>query len=119
MNTPMDPWLTRLDEQLPELLELRRHLHAHPELSGEEHQTAALVAGAKAKAAARRSEVMSLDFIFFSVFCERDATRSALPDFGGGAWKIVLQLTLSPREQVFPRRCKKIRLTADLQNPQI
>ena len=27
------------------MLELRRHLHAHPELSGEEHQTAALVAG--------------------------------------------------------------------------
>lgn len=45
MNTPMDPWLTRLDAQLSELLELRRHLHAHPELSGEEHQTAALVAG--------------------------------------------------------------------------
>ena len=28
-----------------ELLALRRHLHAHPELSGNEHQTAALVAG--------------------------------------------------------------------------
>ena len=35
----------RLEQELPELLELRRHLHAHPELSGEEHQTAALVAG--------------------------------------------------------------------------
>ena len=35
----------RLEKDLPELLELRRHLHAHPELSGEEHQTAALVAG--------------------------------------------------------------------------
>ncbi|MGB1775644.1 MAG: amidohydrolase [Synechococcus sp.] len=35
----------RLEQDLPELLELRRHLHAHPELSGEEHQTAALVAG--------------------------------------------------------------------------
>ena len=35
----------RLSRELPELLELRRHLHAHPELSGEEHQTAALVAG--------------------------------------------------------------------------
>ncbi len=34
-----------LDSFLPELIELRRHLHAHPELSGEEHQTAALVAG--------------------------------------------------------------------------
>jgi amidohydrolase len=30
---------------LPELLAIRRHLHAHPELSGNEHQTAALVAG--------------------------------------------------------------------------
>jgi amidohydrolase len=30
---------------LPELLQLRRHLHRHPELSGHEHQTAALVAG--------------------------------------------------------------------------
>ncbi len=28
-----------------ELLVIRRHLHAHPELSGNEHQTAALVAG--------------------------------------------------------------------------
>ena len=26
----------RLSRELPELLELRRHLHAHPELSGEE-----------------------------------------------------------------------------------
>ncbi len=34
-----------LESFLPELIELRRHLHAHPELSGEEHQTAALIAG--------------------------------------------------------------------------
>ena len=40
-SSPFD----RLTQDLPELLELRRHLHAHPELSGEEHQTAALVAG--------------------------------------------------------------------------
>ncbi len=30
---------------LPDLIKLRRHLHAHPELSGQEYQTAALVAG--------------------------------------------------------------------------
>ncbi|MEB3352301.1 MAG: amidohydrolase, partial [Cyanobacteriota bacterium] len=30
---------------LPELIQLRRHLHRHPELSGHEQQTAALVAG--------------------------------------------------------------------------
>ena len=38
-------WHAALERDLPALLELRRHLHAHPELSGEEHQTAALVAG--------------------------------------------------------------------------
>ena len=32
-------------EELAALLDLRRHLHAHPELSGAEHHTAALVAG--------------------------------------------------------------------------
>ena len=32
-------------DQLQELVAIRRHLHAHPELSGNEHQTAALVAG--------------------------------------------------------------------------
>ena len=30
---------------LPDLIQLRRHFHAHPELSGQEYQTAALVAG--------------------------------------------------------------------------
>ncbi|MEB3353302.1 MAG: amidohydrolase [Cyanobacteriota bacterium] len=34
-----------LQEVLPELIQLRRHLHRHPELSGHEQQTAALVAG--------------------------------------------------------------------------
>ena len=34
-----------LDRDLTQLIELRRHLHAHPELSGQEHQTAALIAG--------------------------------------------------------------------------
>ncbi|MEM9271757.1 MAG: M20 family metallopeptidase [Cyanobacteria bacterium P01_F01_bin.143] len=29
----------------PRLIEIRRHLHSHPELSGEEHQTSAYVAG--------------------------------------------------------------------------
>jgi amidohydrolase len=34
-----------LQANLPELMQLRRHLHRHPELSGHERQTAALVAG--------------------------------------------------------------------------
>jgi amidohydrolase len=29
----------------PRLIEIRRHIHSHPELSGQEHQTAAYVAG--------------------------------------------------------------------------
>ncbi|MBE9044877.1 amidohydrolase [Pleurocapsales cyanobacterium LEGE 10410] len=29
----------------PRLIEIRRHIHAHPELSGEEHQTSAYIAG--------------------------------------------------------------------------
>jgi amidohydrolase len=32
-------------EILPDLIQLRRHFHAHPELSGQEYQTAALIAG--------------------------------------------------------------------------
>ena len=32
-------------EIMPDLIQLRRHFHAHPELSGQEYQTAALVAG--------------------------------------------------------------------------
>ncbi len=34
-----------LKKILPELLNIRRHLHSHPELSGQEYQTAALMAG--------------------------------------------------------------------------
>ena len=29
----------------PRLIEIRRHIHTHPELSGQEYQTAAYVAG--------------------------------------------------------------------------
>lgn len=35
----------RAERLAPRLLEIRRHLHAHPELSGQEYQTAAYVAG--------------------------------------------------------------------------
>ena len=34
-----------LQTLLPELIQIRRHIHRHPELSGHEQQTAALVAG--------------------------------------------------------------------------
>ena len=42
----IEPGLERaLQEVLPELIQLRRHIHRHPELSGHEQQTAALVSG--------------------------------------------------------------------------
>jgi amidohydrolase len=49
-QAPIDLWqahqLERVaQEALPQWIGLRRHIHAHPELSGDEHQTAALVAG--------------------------------------------------------------------------
>lgn len=36
---------TLAEKLAPRLIEIRRHIHAHPELSGEEYQTAAYVAG--------------------------------------------------------------------------
>ncbi|ACB53105.1 N-acyl-L-amino acid amidohydrolase [Crocosphaera subtropica ATCC 51142] len=36
---------TLAEDLAPRLIEIRRHLHAHPELSGQEYQTAAYVAG--------------------------------------------------------------------------
>jgi len=45
VSLPSAELKARVATALPELVALRRHLHAHPELSGNEHQTAALVAG--------------------------------------------------------------------------
>ena len=41
----LDKTNSLITQFLPELIELRRYLHAHPELSGQEYQTAALIAG--------------------------------------------------------------------------
>jgi len=45
-------------EIIPDLIQLRRHLHAHPELSGQEYQTAALVSGELRKAGWRVREAV-------------------------------------------------------------
>ncbi len=45
MSSSTNTWSEHLNEALPELIEIRRHLHSHPELSGQEYQTAALIAG--------------------------------------------------------------------------
>ena len=43
MNT--DQFLKKIDSFNGELINLRRHIHAHPELSGLENQTAILISG--------------------------------------------------------------------------
>jgi amidohydrolase len=45
VSLPPSELKAQVEAALPELVAIRRHLHAHPELSGNEHQTAALVAG--------------------------------------------------------------------------
>ncbi len=40
-----DQWLKKIDSFNDELINLRRHIHAHPELSGLENQTAILISG--------------------------------------------------------------------------
>jgi amidohydrolase len=45
-------------ELTPRLIEIRRHLHAHPELSGKEYQTAAYVAGVLSAAGLHTQEAI-------------------------------------------------------------
>lgn len=42
----------------PRLIEIRRHLHAHPELSGQEHQTSAYIAGVLSSCGLRVTEAV-------------------------------------------------------------
>ena len=42
----------------PRLIEIRRHIHAHPELSGQEYQTAAYVAGVLSSCGLRVQEAV-------------------------------------------------------------
>ena len=48
-HSPTKFMLSRIKEVAatlaPRLIEIRRHIHSHPELSGQEYQTAAYVAG--------------------------------------------------------------------------
>ena len=41
----MDNLDIKLDLVFDEIIDIRRHIHAHPELSGLEHKTAILIAG--------------------------------------------------------------------------
>ena len=42
----------------PRLIEIRRHLHSHPELSGQEYKTAAYVAGVLSSCGLRVQELV-------------------------------------------------------------
>ncbi len=54
--------LTRIQELAeklsPRLIEIRRHIHAHPELSAQEHKTAAFVAGVLSSSGVRVTETV-------------------------------------------------------------
>jgi amidohydrolase len=54
--------LTRIQELAeklsPRLIEIRRHIHAHPELSAQEHKTAAFVAGVLSSNGVRVTETV-------------------------------------------------------------
>ncbi len=53
MLTQIKDLATKLN---PRLIEIRRHIHCHPELSGQEHQTAAFVAGVLSSSGIRVQE---------------------------------------------------------------
>ena len=68
-----------LQAALPELIALRRHLHAHPELSGNEHQTAALVAGELRGLGWRVREGVGRTGVLAELGPERDAAGVPAP----------------------------------------
>ena len=49
---------TLAEDLAPRLIEIRRHLHAHPELSGQEYQTAAYVSGVLSSCGIRVQEAV-------------------------------------------------------------
>lgn len=82
---PAEPLLSNADLRqalqaaLPELIALRRHLHAHPELSGNEHQTAALVAGELRGLGWRVREGVGRTGVLAELGPERDAAGVPAP----------------------------------------
>ena len=51
-----DKLLKKIDSFKDELINMRRHIHAHPELSGLENQTAILISGYLKKIGGRVTE---------------------------------------------------------------
>ena len=82
---PAEPLLSSADLRqalqaaLPELIALRRHLHAHPELSGNEQQTAALVAGELRGLGWRVREGVGRTGVLAELGPERDAAGAPAP----------------------------------------
>ncbi|MEY3464067.1 MAG: hypothetical protein RLZZ468_1845 [Cyanobacteriota bacterium] len=68
-----------LAQALPELIQLRRHLHRHPELSGHEQQTAALVAGELRGLGWRVREGVGRTGVLAELGPEADASGGSVP----------------------------------------
>ena len=63
------------DNIAPRLIEIRRHLHSHPELSGQEYQTAAYVAGVTSSCGLHVQELVGKT----GVVAELPGTQTTLP----------------------------------------
>ncbi len=63
------------DSLAPRLIEIRRHLHSHPELSGQEYQTAAYVAGVLSSCGLRVQELVGKTGVVAELLGTDDDTR--------------------------------------------
>ncbi|AFY37137.1 amidohydrolase [[Leptolyngbya] sp. PCC 7376] len=59
----------------PRLIEIRRHLHAHPELSGEEYQTAAYIAGVLSSSGIHVTESVGKTGVIGNLFSATDSSK--------------------------------------------
>lgn len=68
------------DRLAPRLIEIRRHLHAHPELSGQERQTAAYVAGVLSSCGLHVTEAVGKTGVIGELAGEGDRTLAIRTD---------------------------------------
>ncbi|NJN86562.1 MAG: amidohydrolase, partial [Leptolyngbyaceae cyanobacterium SL_7_1] len=59
----------------PRLIEIRRHIHSHPELSGQEYQTAAYVAGVLSSSGLRVQELVGKTGVVAELAGQEDSDR--------------------------------------------
>lgn len=99
--------ITSLAEKLaPRLIEIRRHLHTNPELSGEEYQTAAYIAGVLSSTGIHVTESVGKTGVVGNL---QGATKQEIPLPFGWIWMLyqsknvmILSLLRPSRESCTP-----------------